>query len=126
MNQQQQAVAYAVPVSGAQQGGVAYAQQMPPQGGVAMATAVPASAVPMQQGFPGQQQQVIYGGGFPQQGMVQQGALMGAVPQQSMGVCRSCGRQFQRQPGASQFSDQWFRCQNCAGVQGADFCCAIQ
>ena len=38
---QQQQVTYAVPVSGAQQqGSVAYAQQMP-QGGVAMATAVP-------------------------------------------------------------------------------------
>ena len=65
-------------------------------------------------------------GGYPgQQVPMQQGAIMGTVPVQSVGVCRTCGVQFQRPPGASQFSDQWFRCPNCAGVASADFCCTI-
>ena len=115
------AVAYAVPVGAAGQPQTAYATAVAPQqqAGIAMATAVPMQQQQQQQqgGYPGQQPQVM---------MQQQGAVLGAVPQESVGVCRSCGRQFQRAPGASQFSDQWFRCQQCAGIASADFCCTIQ
>jgi hypothetical protein len=129
------AVAYAVPVGAAGQPQTAYATAVAPQqqAGIAMATAVPMQQQQQQGGYPGQQPQVMmqqqqggYPGQQPQVMMQQQGAVLGAVPQESVGVCRSCGRQFQRAPGASQFSDQWFRCQQCAGIASADFCCTIQ
>ena len=121
-------------------GQVPYAQAVGQQapGGYPAQVAVPVgTAQPTVVAMPIQQQQM---GGQPMPMMMpppQQQQQMGGQPvmmqggmgmQPTIGQCRSCGQPFQRRPGLQPTSDEYFRCPNCHGLNGADFggCCSVQ
>mmetsp|Transcript_24897 Transcript_24897/g.23886 ORF Transcript_24897/g.23886 Transcript_24897/m.23886 type:complete len:122 (+) Transcript_24897:121-486(+) len=50
---------------------------------------------------------------------------IGRGESQDVGVCRRCGRQFNRPPGSHDSSAQYYRCPDCARFHLQDFLCIV-